>query len=85
MTQPNQTTGQRSQNGHPDVMRRSYRELTPGRQKWVEEIKTKGQEFFDLIQRFEGEGETVNPRHLAIARTKIEETVMWATKGVTGS
>ena len=82
MTTPNTPIPQgRTTNGHPDTMRRKYRELTSEEQGWADTIKTKGDEFYQFLNSIET---TTGARHIAVARDKIEEAVMWAVKGVTG-
>lgn len=58
-------------------MRHQYRELSAEEKQMVSDLKTKGQELLDLIEKAGAS------RELAIARTKTEEAVMWAVKGVT--
>jgi len=64
----------------------------PGRGSGCEDIKELAAELYDKM----GTGTdiavgvpmtsmvTTDPRHIALAKTKLEEAVMWATKGITG-
>jgi len=54
----------------------AYRQLSDFERRRVEAIKDHGQALLDEIAEEQG-------REFAIARTKIEEAVMWAVKGVT--
>lgn len=59
-----------------DVFRQAHRELTPDEQQLLYRIKHQAGQLHELLERVEA-------REGAIARTKLEESVMWATKGVT--
>ncbi len=59
----------------PNPFRPVYRELKVNEQQIVDNIKTKA---FELLQMY-----PVGVRETAIAITKLEESVMWAVKGVT--
>jgi hypothetical protein len=63
-------------------MRREYRPLTEDEQHRVAAIKAGGGTFYDMIATCDVA--SADPRCLAIARTKVEEAVMWAVKGITG-
>lgn len=68
------TSNERTSN---NVMRHEYRVLNEVEKIQMQTIKDKGLEFFqycDLIG---------NSRELSLAKTKIEEAVMWAIKHVT--
>lgn len=56
--------------------RQSSRELTEAEKDAIRSIKAKGQELLDLIPQ--------TSRENSLARTKVEEAVMWAVKGITG-
>lgn len=60
-----------------DVLRREYRTLTDSEKALLREIKDAGEAFLALVAR------TPPLREAALARTKIEEAVMWAVKGLT--
>ena len=67
--------------------RKEYRKLFPSEAARVEAIKTKAEELHELLQTFPREGGILVPdvgaREFALARTKLEECVMWATKACT--
>lgn len=59
-----------------NTMRHQYRVLSDEEKQFMIAIKDKGLEFLTLI-------EGVQSREMSIARTKIEEAVMWAVKDIT--
>ncbi len=59
-------------------MRQTYRELSPAEKDAMKNIKNIGQQFLDYIDANIGQS-----RELSLAKTKIEEAVMWAVKHVT--
>lgn len=68
------TSDQRTVN---NVMRHAYRVLSDDEKKQMQEIKDLGLKFHTMVA---GVGES---RELSIAKTKIEEAVMWAVKHIT--
>ena len=60
-----------------NVMRHEYRTLTDAEKRSMKLVKDAGADFLDLV---EGIG---NSRETALAKTKIEEAVMWAVKHIT--
>lgn len=60
-----------------NTMRHAYRVLTDAEKSNMQAIKDKGLEFHALV---EGMG---NSREISLAKTKIEEAVMWAVKHIT--
>lgn len=60
-------------------MRKRYRELSGTEKRQVEEVKAIATHFYGLLT---GIGDS---RELSLAKTKLEEAVMWATKHITGS
>lgn len=60
-----------------NTMRHAYRVLSDAEKANMAAIKDKGLEFHALI---EGLG---NSREISLAKTKIEEAVMWAVKHIT--
>ena len=60
-----------------NTMRHAYRVLTDAEKANMSAIKDEGLKFHDLIS---GMG---NSREISIAKTKIEEAVMWAVKSIT--
>jgi hypothetical protein len=73
-----------------DAMRKEYRELTATEAGFVQDVKDFGEAFVSTLYEIkEGGPSTASTtplnRELAIAKTKIEEAVMWAVKGITGA
>lgn len=61
-----------------DAVRSTHRQLTPEEQSAVQGVKLSGLAFLDVL-------DSLSPgRETALAKTKIEEAVMWAVKGITG-
>jgi hypothetical protein len=60
-----------------NVMRHEYRLLTEIEKAQLLDIKDQGRYFYDLCDRLG------TSRELSLAKTKIEEAVMWAVKHVT--
>lgn len=60
-----------------NVMRHAYRVLTDGEKANMKNVKDLGLEFHDLLHNIG------SSRELSIAKTKIEEAVMWAVKHIT--
>lgn len=60
-----------------NVMRHEYRVLKEEEKEQMKQIKDMGLEFHSLVN---GIGTS---RELSIAKTKIEEAVMWAVKHIT--
>jgi hypothetical protein len=59
------------------ALRYKYRDLSEREHAVLNSLKQLGGDFYDYVN---GLG---NSRELSIAKTKIEEAVMWATKHVT--
>lgn len=60
-----------------NVMRHEYKVLNDAEKKAMQKIKDDGLHFHEFI---DGLGQS---RELALAKTKIEEAVMWAVKHIT--
>ena len=60
-----------------NVMRHEYKSLSDAEKDQMLKVKDLGLEFFDYLT---GVGES---RELSLAKTKIEEAVMWAVKHIT--
>lgn len=60
-----------------NVVRHEYRVLTDDEKAAMKRIKDIGREFLDLIHV------TGTSRELSLAKTKVEEAVMWAVKHIT--
>ena len=61
---------------HP--IRPKYRQLSEVEKQQLEQLKKRGVELWDYINGLS------SSRDLALAKTKVEEAVMWATKHITG-
>jgi hypothetical protein len=59
-----------------DVMRANPIQQHSDQLQDADKIKRIGNEFHKMLDRFDG-------REISIAKTKLEEAVMWAVKGVT--
>jgi hypothetical protein len=75
MTTVDSTSDARTVN---NVMRHGYRVLSEREKAQMQAIKDKGLEFFELINSLDEPS-----RELSLAKTKIEEAVMWAVKHLT--
>jgi hypothetical protein len=60
-----------------NVMRHEYRVLTNEEKDQMRAVKDIGKTYYDLCNRI---GQS---RELSLAKTKIEEAVMWAVKHIT--
>jgi hypothetical protein len=67
----------------PDPFRSQYRELNPEERARIDLIKKLAGEMHELMQMPPYAG-LPGGREMALARTKLEESVMWATKAITG-
>jgi len=61
-----------------NVMRHEYRVLTEDEKDMMKAVKDQGVEFYELCTHIG------NSREMSLAKTKIEEAVMWAVKHITG-
>lgn len=60
-----------------DVFRKDNRQsLDEMRAQLIQKIKIKAEELYELFEYEAG-------REMAIAKTKLEESIMWAVKGIT--
>ena len=64
-----------------DTFRLEYKPLTESQSKRVIEIKEKAVELERLLN--EPIEPLPDPRMIALAKTKLEEAIMWAVKGLT--
>ncbi len=65
-----------------DVFRPQYRDLSEEETKLIGDIKDKAGELYDLINKAQLAGG--GTREMALAKTNLEQSVMWAVKAVTG-
>lgn len=61
-----------------NVMRHEYRVLTEAEKQQMKAVKDHGLELIELIDKIGAS------RELSLAKTKLEEAVMWAVKHITG-
>lgn len=61
-----------------DPFRSEYRQLTDIEQEQIQKIKESARQMFNYL------GGSNDSRAMALARTKLEECVMWAVKAITG-
>lgn len=66
-----------------NAMRHEYRTLTDGEEIDMRAIKDAGLNFYEHVKTVESHYPQ-SSRELALAKTKIEEAVMWAVKHITG-
>lgn len=64
-----------------NTFRKVYRELTDEEKGTLDELKSEAEQIELIIEKQKAAGK--NPRHLALAMTKLEESIMWAVKAVT--
>ena len=62
-----------------NTMRHQYRVLTEPEKKAMGAVKDAGSAFLETLECFCQPG-----RETSLAKTKVEEAVMWAVKGLTG-
>lgn len=72
----NSTSDERTAN---NAVRHQYRQLTEGEKLAMVAIKDAGAALLAAIEAYAPAG-----REASLARTKAEEAVMWAVKGLTG-
>ena len=60
-----------------NVMRHEYRILNDVEKQYMKDVKDKGLEFLNLLDISQ------HSREISLAKTKIEEAVMWAVKAIT--
>jgi hypothetical protein len=60
-----------------NVMRHDYRALDDAEKSQLRQVKDLGLTFYTFCDNLG------NTRELSLAKTKIEEAVMWATKSIT--
>jgi len=66
-----------------NVMRHKYKELNKDEKCDMQTIKDMGLTFHAYLETIEAHAEK-GSRELSLAKTKIEEAVMWAVKHITG-
>ncbi len=64
-----------------DTFRKNYKELTENQKIDMAAIKKMGEDMLKGIENSQIHG--ADPRACSIAKTKLEEVVMWTVKGIT--
>lgn len=59
-----------------DIFRKEYKKLEPDDIKYIGMIKDRAEALYEVLQLMQN-------RETSIAKTKLEEAVMWAIKGAT--
>lgn len=65
-----------------DTFRQERKDLTEERIKQLSELKRRYQELYDFINDIK-DSRTDDMRHIALALTNLEQSCMWAVKGLT--
>lgn len=78
MSHVDSTSDERTVN---NVMRHAYRVLSDEEKAQMQALKDEGLRFYELIESLVPLGQ--GSRELSLAKTKIEEAVMWAVKHIT--
>lgn len=66
-----------------NVVRHEYRVLSEREKEQMKSIKDLGRDFIEYLDHVERSGPPVSSRELALAKTKVQEAVMWAVNHVT--
>ena len=64
-----------------NVFRKTYRELGDAEKAQIEALKTKAEELYEMMPVTR---DAPGAREMALARTNLEQSVMWAVKAITG-
>lgn len=68
----------------PNVFRKEYRELSEEEKALLDSIKDKAQELWDLMDISVEANPSRRASQIVLAKEKLEESVMWAVKAITG-
>ena len=66
-----------------NVFRSQYKELSEDEKVLIDNIKNKAEELLELIQTSFPAEPSPRGRYIALASTSLEESIMWAVKGIT--
>jgi hypothetical protein len=66
-----------------DVFHPVFRELTANQKDAIAAIKETAAKLYAMYDRALSEDAANAPREIALSKTKLEESVMWAVKGIT--
>lgn len=65
-----------------DTFRKEKTVLTSEQSEWMDDVKDRAQELLIAIDRPKAPDFKGN-RHIAVAKTNLEQAIMWAVKGIT--
>lgn len=65
-----------------DTFRKEYRQLNEDQKNDVQLIKTYAEDLFRKLENA-GQNYSIDARAMAIAKTNLEQCVMWAVKAIT--
>lgn len=71
-----------------DIFRKTYKPLNEDEKREIDSIKDLAQEMYEIIDMVstvtlgDTKEKAYDQRALALAKTKLEESVMWAVKGI---
>lgn len=65
-----------------DTFRKEYKELSQLQKDNMFMIKVKAQELMDYLDEISLD-KSIDPRGMAIAKTNLEQAIMWAIKSIT--
>ena len=65
-----------------DIFRKKYRELSEDEKLRLESVKSQAENLWLAFDQAATAG--AGNREMALAKTKLEEAIMWATKAITG-
>lgn len=63
------------------VFRKEYKPLSQDQKDLIDSIKDKADEL--MIRYVTDSGISIDPRYMALAKTELENSVMWAVKAIT--
>ena len=66
-----------------NVFRPIYKDLSDEEKKLMEDVKNKAMELYSLMGSAIKENPSSKARYISLAKTTLEESVMWAVKGIT--
>jgi hypothetical protein len=66
-----------------NIFRKQYRPLSDAEKAYLEALKDKAQELYDLIETGNPTQSVPPSREKALAKTNLEQAIMWAVKDVT--
>lgn len=66
-----------------NIFRPVYKELNDVEKLQMNDIKDKAQELYVLINNLIQENPSPKARYVSLAKTNLEESVMWAVKAIT--